>query len=636
MKNNKEVRIQDDLYLAVNGKWLETAVIPDDRPTAGGFAELDQGVERKLMADFKAFAEGEKTSDIPEMKEAIALYKKILDVARRNKEGLEPALPVLHEIANIKTVADLNKKAKELTLMNVDLPVNFGVEPDMQDATKNSFVVLGPDIILPDTTYYDDKNLAKEKLLGVWSDVASKLLAMTDLSEEDQKQYLADTLAFDALVATKVKSQVEWSVYVNNYNPMPVEEVAKFVAPFDFIGLLNEFYGAEAPKQVIVYDPKAIKELNGYFSEEKFNLYIHWAYVKCLMKSTSTLSEEIAALGTTYRRTLTGVAKDPVLEKKAYQTVSKVFSEPVGVYYGRTYFGEEAKKDVVDMCKKIIDMYKVRMANNTFLEENTKKKAILKLDKIEIKMGYPDKIDEYYSKLTVAPADSLFMTMAKINKIGILHNLEKLNKPVDRTEWGMPGHLVNACYNPSSNDITFPAAILQKPFYGLDQSVSENLGGIGAVIGHEISHAFDNNGAAFDENGNLFNWWTEKDFAAFKKLTQRMIEEFDGIEYYGGKVNGELIVSENIADNGGVGVTLGIMHTLKNPDYQAFFKTWGRIWCMKAKENYIRLLLTTDVHAPAQLRANMQPRNFAEWYEAFDVKETDQMYLAPEKRITIW
>jgi putative endopeptidase len=196
--------------------------------------------------------------------------------------------------------------------------------------------------------------------------------------------------------------------------------------------------------------------------------------------------------------------------------------------------------------------------------------------------------------------------------------------------------MVNACYNPSANDITFPAAILQKPFYSLDQKPEENLGGIGAVIGHEISHAFDNNGANFDEHGNLKNWWTEEDFAAFKELTKGMIEQFEGVEFHGGKVSGELTVSENIADNGGMGVTLEIMHGMENADYKAYFMNWARVWCQKAKEEYIQLLLANDVHSPAPLRANMMPRNFNEWYEAFGVTENDGMYIAPEKRISIW
>lgn len=634
--NDKTVRIQDDLYHAVNDVWLKQATIPDDRPTAGGFAELDQGVEKTLMADFRDFASEKKSCDIPEMKNAISLYRMLLKQEKRNEEGIKPLLPLLHEIESIKTVEELNRRAKELSLLNMDLPFNFGVEPDMKDATKHSFIVVGPDIILPDTSYYDEKNPAKEKLLALWSDMVRKLLRFTDLSSEDQERYLQDALAFDALVAKKVKSQLEWANYADNYNPMPTKEVCNYVAPFDLASLLKDLYGEKMPKEIIVYDPKAIREMKDYFSGKTFPLYLHWAYIRTLIRTSSFLSEEISEIGTSYRRALTGVKKDPVLEKRAYQTVSRNFSEPIGVYYGRTYFGEAAKKDVIEMVKKIIGMYKKRMAENAFLKESTKEKAILKLDTIVIKMGYPDKIDPYYASLTVDENDTLLEAMRKLTKCHILHNLVKLNLPVDRTEWGMPGHLVNACYNPSSNDITFPAAILQKPFYSLQQSVSENLGGIGAVIGHEISHAFDNNGAQFDEKGNLADWWTKEDYAAFQSLTKRMIEEFDGIDYCGGKVNGELIVSENIADNGGMGVTLGIMHTLEHPDFQSYFRNWGRIWCMKAKEEYVRLLLTNDVHAPTQLRANMQPRNFPEWYAAFDVKEGDGMYLAPEKRVTIW
>ncbi len=251
-------------------------------------------------------------------------------------------------------------------------------------------------------------------------------------------------------------------------------------------------------------------------------------------------------------------------------------------------------------------------------------------------MGYPDTIREIWTKLRFEESDSLYAAVNKINEIRRKDQFDKLYKEVDRSEWVMPGHLVNACYNPGCNDITFPAAILQKPFYSLSQSVSENLGGIGAVIGHEISHAFDTNGAKFDEKGNLKDWWLEEDFKAFEKLADDMKEQFDGIPYHGGKVNGELTVSENIADNGGMGVTLEIMHTLPDADFKAYFENWGRIWCMKAKEEMIQLLLARDVHAPAPIRANIPPRNFSEWYEAFGVTDKDNMYIAPNKRISIW
>lgn len=634
--NETKVRIQDDLYEVVNGEWLKTAVIPDDRPTTGGFATLVENVEKIMMGDFKDFAEGKKTSDIPEMRYAISLYKKIMDEKRRNEEGIKPVLPLLEKINSLKSVDDLNNVAAEFMLEGVALPAEMDVTSDMEDATKHSFIILGPSIILPDTTYYADDNEAGKKLLGVYKDMAEKIMKFSPLSAEEQKLYIEDTLKFDALIAKKVKSQLEWSEYYKNNNPMSVDEVAKYVAPFDLKKLLNDLYGDKAPTTIVVYDPKAIKEMNGYFNAENFNLYKHWLYVKTLIKSTACLSMELKTLGTAYRRALTGVVADPVLEKEAYQIASMMYSEPVGVYYGRTYFGEEAKKDVVGLVEKIIETCKLRMKKNTFLAEQTKEKAIKKLSTIVIKMGYPDEIREIWSKLVFEENDSFFEAMRKIGVVRTKDELDKLHKPVDRTEWVMPGHMVNACYNPSSNDITFPAAILQKPFYALSQSVSENLGGIGAVIGHEISHAFDNNGANFDENGNLKNWWLDEDFKAFKELTKGMIEQFDGIEFHGGKVSGELTVSENIADNGGMGVTLEIMHTLDNADFKEYFMNWARVWCQKAKEEYIQLLLASDVHSPAVLRANMAPRNFNEWYEAFDVTEKDQMYIAPDKRISIW
>ncbi|MCR5262797.1 MAG: M13 family metallopeptidase, partial [Clostridiales bacterium] len=252
-----EVRIQDDLYEAVNGEWLKTAVIPDDRPTTGGFSSLAQDVEKIMMADFKAFADGEKTSDIPEIKYATALYKKVLDTGRRNREGISPALPILETIRGIKTVDELNRRAYELLFMGVDLPVQVAVEADMQDAEKNSFIMAGPEIILPDTTYYADDNPAGKQLLAVYADMAVKVLAYAPLSEEERKQYLDDTLAYDGLIAKKVKSRLEWSEYFKNHNPMSADEVAGFTAPFDIKNLLKQLYGDNAPQTLIVYDPKA-------------------------------------------------------------------------------------------------------------------------------------------------------------------------------------------------------------------------------------------------------------------------------------------------------------------------------------------------------------------------------------------
>lgn len=633
---DKDIRIQDDLYQAVNGEWIEKAVIPEDKPLTGGFADLDEGVEKLLMADFKAFAAGEKTTDVEAIDQATRFYQKVMDVEKRNADGISPILPLLSKIQSLKSIDDFNKAILDFIHDDIELPFRAGVDVDMANATQHSLVLLGPRIILPDTTYYADEHPAKAPLLGVHRQMAEAILAHTPLSEEERKLYLEDTYAFDALIAKSVKSQLEWADYVKNYNPTPVDEVANSMAPFDLKGCIKGLFGEKAPQIIVVYDPRAIKEFANYFNEENFEKFVHWSYVRTLLKSTPYLSLELKSLGGMYRRAMYGIDKEPSLEKEAYRVVADLYSEPIGVYYGRTYFGEEAKKDVVALVHKLLDTYKLRITKNSFLSPETKDKAILKLSTMEIKMGYPDFVHDLYRDFIVHDEDTYFSAFVRINALRAKDNLSRLGKEVDRTEWSMPGHMVNACYNPSMNDITFPAAILQKPFYSLNQKVEENLGGIGAVIGHEISHAFDNNGASFDEKGNLANWWKDEDFAAFKGFTQKMIEQFDGIEIHGGKVNGQLVVSENIADNGGMAVTLEIMGTLKDPDYQAYFINWARVWCRKAKEEYMNLLLQNDVHSPAELRANITPRNFPEWYQAFDVKDTDAMYIPEDKRIIIW
>ena len=631
----EKVRIQDDLYNFVNGEWLENAVIPDDKPTTGGFADLNKGVEELLMGEF---AEMSAKGQYPDkyLENAVAIYNAAKDFKRRNHEGIRPALPTLNKIKKLKDISSFNRNLKDFICGGLPLPFHLAVEPDLKHTERHCVMISGPSTILPDTTYYKEgMEQQKAALLGVWSQMAKAVLVKTRLSEEEQNLYIEGTLKFDALIAAYVKSSEEWSEYVKVYNPTSTRTVSSLLKPIKFRKLLADLFG-DVPEQVIVAEPRWLKGFKAIFNEETFESYKQWAYVKELLGSTNLLSQELRELGSIYSRTLTGVAAIPAQEKHAYQLASSVYSEPIGLYYGKKYFGEEAKKDVIDMVKDIIEQYKVRIKTNDVLSEPTKEKAILKLSKMGLHMGYPDKIEEIYDKFVFDKNDSIYNIMSQIGRIAKAEALSKLSKPVNRDEWAMPGHLVNACYNPYVNDITFPAAILQAPFYSIKQSRSQNLGGIGAVIGHEISHAFDNNGANCDENGNLNNWWTKEDHKAFDKKTKNMIKEFEGIKLPWGEVNASLIVSENIADNGGMAVTLDLMKKLKGASYEEYFVNWAKVWCMKGKPEYLALLLRVDVHAPTILRANMQPRNFPEWYETFGVTSKDKMYIAPSKRVVIW
>ncbi len=291
------------------------------------------------------------------------------------------------------------------------------------------------------------------------------------------------------------------------------------------------------------------------------------------------------------------------------------------------------------MVVKMIGVYEKRLQNNDWLSESTKEKAIIKLKALGIHVGYPDKINPLFSKFKVTTKEdggTLFENTEKINRLIAEDNMNKWHKPVDRSLWGMSANMVNAYYSPTENQIVFPAAILQAPFYSLKQSSSENFGGIGAVMAHEISHAFDNNGSNFDEHGNLANWWTKEDHEYFGKLAENMIKEFDGIEFAGQKVNGKLTVSENIADAGGLSCAEEAAKGEDDCNLREFFINWARIWRNKSTEQIKQLLLSIDVHAPSELRATVQVKNLDDFYTTFNVTEKDKMYLKPADRVQIW
>ena len=631
---DNKVRIQDDLFHFVNQEKIDSLVIPDDMPVAGGFAELRDNVEKTLMADFKALEKCEDIKD-PNLKKAIDLYSVAKNVKKRNKQGIKPIAKDLKAIASLNDFALFNRKLKNFVINGYPLPFNFWVDTDLKDSNKHALFLSGPSTILPDTTMYNPANPNKDMLLNMWKAFAMQALSFTDLSPEEQALYIEDTLAFDAIIATLVKSSQEWSEYTKMYNPYKVNKVNRLLAPVKIKRVFNQLFGY-IPEVVIVADPRFLDGFKTLFNEENFNKFVHWSYVNFLLQRGQFLSEQLREICGAFGRALSGIAKPTEPIKNAYRLASNCFDQPVGIYYGVKYFGEEAKKDIVEMVKEIIETYKCRVKNSDILCDATKEKAILKLSTMKIKMGYPDKADPIYDQFEVNKKDSLYKNISNIYRVRFFDRLSKLNQPVDKTKWLMPGHMVNACYDPTSNDITFPAAILQAPFYSIKQTRSENLGGIGAVIGHEISHAFDNNGAKMDENGNINNWWTKEDFKKFEKKTKLMIEQFEGIELPWGKVNAALIVSENIADNGGMAVTLNIMKNMKDANYEEYFLNWARVWCQKAKPEYQALLLTVDVHGPVLLRTNMPPRNFQEWYDTFDVKKGDQMYIEPKKRLIIW
>ena len=634
MAVNNEL-IKDDLYEAVNGEWLKTAKIPDDKPATGGFNDLVDDIDKQLMDDFDAYAEGKEKSEDSRFNEMIKLYRLAKKFDWRKKVGPQPLKRMLASVENLNSYEDYQSQWKNWILAGMPSPISFDIDADMKNATVYALFASSPSLILPDKSYYEaEKKAQHDQLLQLWSSMVEALMDKLGYSKEEAKKIIDDAIKFDALLAPNVKSAEEAADYSKMYNPQTVAELASATDQLDIAAIIKQLV-REEPEKIIVTEPEYFKSLNKIL-QDNFELFKNWALIRVIRENASYLDDEMREINERYGRALSG-SKKPVSQRKfAFYLARDMFSQVAGDYYGKKYFGPQAKADVHHMVEQMIKVYKGRLTNNQWLSKDTRDKAILKLDKLGIQVGYPDKIPALYDQFKVDEEESL---IANLNQLTVTANKElfsRWNKPVDRMRWEMSAATVNAYYHPFKNIIVFPAAILQAPFYSLKQSSSQNYGGIGAVIAHEISHAFDNNGSLFDEFGNLNNWWTDEDSAHFKQLAQKMIDEFDGIPFAGQKVNGKLTVSENIADAGGLSCALEAAKTEADFNAQEFFINWATIWRMKATEQYMQLLLSIDVHAPQKLRANIQAENLDDFYTAFEIKPGDEMYRAPEDRVHIW
>lgn len=627
-------KAKEDLYEAVNGEWLQTAQIPADRPATGGFNSLVDDIDKTLMDDFDAFLNKQKSSQDPRFNEMIKLYGLAKDFKRREQEGTAPLKKALQPLESLQSYADYQEHWAELLLNGTASPVVFDIDADMKNARVYALFAGAPSLILPEKNYYDPKNPQGPQLMQLWTSMMTTLLDKLGYEEKAAQKLIEETKRFDALLVPHVKSAEESADYSKMYNPQSLAEFAGHTSQLDLAAVVEELVGAE-PDKVIVTEPEYLEALDQILAGH-FEWFKSWLLVNAIRSMAGLLTDKLREINGRYSRALSG-AKQPADQRKfAYRLARGTFDQVVGDYYGKTYFGPQAKADVHHMVEQMVKIYQQRLAKNDWLSEKTRTKAVLKLDKLGIQVGYPDQIPALYDQLKVDAHATLLENMIQLGKTATKEMFGRWNQPVDRLRWEMSAATVNAYYHPFKNIIVFPAAILQAPFYSLKQTSSENYGGIGAVIAHEISHAFDNNGALFDEYGNLNNWWTKADLDHFKQLAQKMIAEFDGLPFAGQKVNGKLTVSENIADAGGLSCALAAAKEEKDFDAQRFFINWARIWRMKATDQYMQLLLSIDVHSPNKLRANVQAQNQDEFYQAFNVQAGDGMYLAPDKRVNIW
>lgn len=529
-KPDVNTRPQDNLYLAVNSEWLSKAKIPADRTSTGINLILDMRIEDKLMKDFAEFANGKKPlPDVANFEKAINYYKLAADFDKRNKDQAEPIKKDLGRLASLKNFEEFNQKAAQLISSGYELPFDIYVSEDMKDTDHNAlYDATGPQLFLPDTTAYQVPDA--EKLLAVLEKQTVKLLTMVGISEEQAKTWAKSGIEFDKKLSKILKSTEEWADEVAMYNPASLSDFEAKFDQFDINSFLKQLL-PEMPEKVIVAEPRYFNHINDFLSESEFEEFKSWMIIKFINKSATYLSQDFREAAFPFRQAVYGVPELPSQDKHAYRLANVAFDEVIGIYYGKTYLGDEAKADVISMIKKMLKVYEQRIQENTWLSEPTKKQAIIKLKALKLKVGYPEKNRALFDNLVVDPNKTLYENHVLINQERIKDILQRLNKKPDKSIWEMPGNLNNACYDPYKNDLTFPAGILQAPFYDAKQSRAANYGGIGATIGHEVSHAFDNNGAQFDEKGNMKNWWTKEDFAEFNKRTKAVADIFDGLQY---------------------------------------------------------------------------------------------------------
>ena len=633
---DKNATVASNFYQAVNKDWLLKTKIPADSPSIDNFYTLDEDIKGKLKKDIKNLGEGKETSDITGMSEFITFYKAASDYKQREKDGLEPLKPYLKEIEDIKDLNDLASKSASLTDKGIPLPFGYDVGTNAENTSQKQIQLTPPSILLPDVSIYKDEASKKQYLTPIET-ATQKALEMLGYSEKNSKRIVKEALEFDEIIAKYSLSNEEMSESKNLVHPKTAEEINAYSGSFKLYDVIKGIMGRDL-ETINVPNTKYFENYSKIVNQDNFSKIKSWILVQEAMAASNSLTEDYRLNFQSISMAIMGTQKPTSKEDTVYEMSVNLFSDVMSVYYGRKYFGEEAKTDVTGMIDKIKNVYRGRLQQNDWLTEETRNKAIEKLDKMKVFVGYQEDVDPGTKELHLEPNKSFFELSEDIAQFGKRYTIDHFDEPIDKNKWSGSAFDINAYYNPESNSINFPAGILQAPFYDKNQSTEKNYGGIGVVIGHEITHAFDSNGADYDENGDMHNWWTNADSKAFDKRIKAFEDQWNGLEIYETKVNGKLTVTENVADAGGLSSTLQVLKTdMTKPDLKDYFENYANIWKQKASLQYNKYTMVQDVHAPNELRVNQQLKNLPEFYEAYpQIKKGDAMYLAPSKRISLW
>jgi endothelin-converting enzyme/putative endopeptidase len=644
------VKPVDNFFRFVNGTWLDKTEIPSDRTSWGSFNELLKKTDKDALAILKEASKNPIYKSNTDQGKAINLFNSILDTVARDKKDISPLLPYLAKIDKVKNVQDLQKLLIEMEPIGGIGFFGVGVGADDKNSAKNSLNVGLGRLGLPDKDYYSSEEKDTKEKREKYEQHIGRMLQIIGETPAQAKISAAAILALETEMSNPRLDRVERRDGRLQYNPMTIAELQKITPAINWKAYFTGI-GFAKLDSVIVLQPKYMKALQAIFTENKVASWKEYMKWSLLNSSTAILSARVEEANFDfYGKTLTGAIKQRPREDRALQTVNGSVGEALGKLYVEKMFPAEAKEKAEKMIQNIILAYQNRINNLAWMSAETKVKAIEKLNKINIKIGYPDTWKDY-SKLdikSVAEGGSYFESMKNLYRWSFQKDIDKLDKAVDKTEWYMSPQTVNAYYNPSYNEIVFPAAILQPPFYNYQADEAVNYGGIGAVIGHEISHGFDDSGARYNADGNLIDWWTADDLTRFTALGTALAAQYSALEPLPGVyVDGKFTLGENIGDLGGINAAYdGLQLYLKenkNPELldgftpeQRFFIAWTTVWRTKSRDEAIKNQVKTDPHSPGMYRAYVPAQNVDAFYQAFNIKKGDGMYIDPDKRVKIW
>jgi predicted metalloendopeptidase len=639
------VRVQDDFFMHLNGKWLKSTEIPSDKASWGTFMQLRDDTLPQLRAIIEAAQKDQKRKAGSDTQKIGDLYASFMNEQKLETLGYKPLTGEQQRIRALRDKKGVPALIAHLSKIGVATPYSIRVGQDARASTKHAAYISQGGLGMPDRDYYlkqDDAKLADTR--ARYERHVAQILGLA--GAKDAEAQAKAIVAFETELAKVQWTRVDNRDPVKRYNKVEVAKLGALTPGYDWSAALAASGIANKTDYVIVSQPSYFAGLDAVLAKTDLatlKSYFEWQLLRAYAPymSKAFVDANFAFYGTT----LTGVTENVPRWKKGVGTVEGALGEALGRQYVGQHFPAERKARMEQLVKNVLAAYKQSIDTLDWMGPETKKEAQAKLAKFTPKIGYPNKWRDY-SKLTIR-ADDLAGNVMRANTFGYNRNIGKLGKPIDRAEWGMTPQTVNAYYSSSMNEIVFPASILQPPFFDMRADDAVNYGAIGAVIGHEISHGFDDKGSQSDGDGNLRDWWTKEDRAKFQAKADMLVKQYSGYSPLPGyNVNGELTLGENIGDNSGVAIaykaykiSLGgkpapVIDGLTGD--QRFFMGFGQVWRSKMRDAAQIQQVKTDPHSPGQFRANGTMMNQPAFYEAFGVKEGDKMYLAPQDRVTIW